>query len=409
MNVHTTPNAPAKPDLVSPAFFADRNATYRTLRDNFPFFYTDIDGQSCLVLTRYAHVDEALRHPLVTVHPEPGKFPEERIGRGSASRFYRESLVNLDAPHHTRIRRMLTPAFTSRAIGKMRAWMEEMVDDHLAMIENQSEVEFVTEFASPMATALACKLAHVPLSDAAELIPKVHDLIAILGVSSMASGALEAADAAGDSYYAYMDNLFETLKERGLPADDPAGVLLAAEGREDVPRSELVTLLAGYIIATYHTSKGNIINAALQLLLHPEQKARLVEHPELAASAWEEVLRYDGPVHFMHRYTSAPITIDGVPIEAGQRLLLGLHAANRDERRFPDPDSFIIDRPNNRHFGFAGGAHFCIGAQVARLEGEVLLQRLFQRFPAMRIKEEWHSPVQDLSFPMVERLVLSLR
>ncbi len=131
-------------------------------------------------------------------------------------------------------------------------------------------------------------------------------------------------------------------------------------------------------------------------------------NPDLARSAWEEILRYDGPVHFRARYASGPVTIGGEPIEPGQGLLLGLQAANRDERQFPDPDRFIIDRPNNRHFALGGGPHFCIGVQLARLEGEVVFARLFRRFPKMNLSEVQLLSHNDLSFPMIAHLSLSL-
>jgi cytochrome P450 len=111
----------------------------------------------------------------------------------------------------------------------------------------------------------------------------------------------------------------------------------------------------------------------------------------------------------MHRYASRPIRINDISIEPGQRLLLGLQAANRDERCFSDADRFIIERERNRHFGFAGGPHFCVGAQLARLEGELLLERLFSRFPRMSLESVESLPVSDLSFPMLAGLNVNLR
>jgi len=397
------------PDIASPAFFADRYPTYRALRDNFPFFRTEIDGEPCIVLTRYADVDEGLRNPLITVQPEPGRFPE-RVGHGPASRHYRESLPSMDPPDHTRIRRLVTRAFTPQAVAKMRGWIEEVIEQHLAMLKHESEIDFITAFASPVSTEIASRLLHVPVADGEDLFRTSHALLAVLGVSSMADGALDAADAAARVYQAYMQDVLETMKGKQLPEDDFLAVLLAAEDAEKgMTRSESVTTMAGFIIASYHTTKIMMTNAVLALLRHPSQKARLIEQPSFASSAWEEALRYDGAVHFMHRYASRQITIGGASIDPGCRLLLGLQAANRDERRFPDPDRFIIDRPRNRHFGFAGGPHFCMGAPLARLEGEILLQRLFQYFPRMRLNGDPPAPAGDISFPVLMRLDLALR
>ncbi|WP_216353987.1 cytochrome P450 [Burkholderia cenocepacia] len=114
-------------------------------------------------------------------------------------------------------------------------------------------------------------------------------------------------------------------------------------------------------------------------------------------------------MHFVHRYASEAITVGGATIEKGTRLLLGLHAANRDEARFPDADRFVIDRPDNRHLAFAGGGHFCLGSQLSRLEGDVLLRTIFRRFPAMRLTETRFERVPDLTFPMLLRMTVALR
>jgi cytochrome P450 len=120
-------------------------------------------------------------------------------------------------------------------------------------------------------------------------------------------------------------------------------------------------------------------------------------------------LRYDAPVHFVHRYASEAFVVGGSEVKKGQRLLLGLHAASRDEARFPHADRFVIDRSDNRHLAFAGGGHFCLGSQLSRLEGDVLLRTIFQRFPRMRLTETRLDRVPDLTFPMLLRMTVDLR
>lgn len=400
----------ALPDIASDAFFADRYPTYRMLRDDFPRFATEIDGERSIMLTRYADVDEALRNPLITVQPEPGEFPEDRIGDGPAAVYYREAFVNIDPPVHTRIRKIATPSMTPRAVAGMRGWVEEIVERNLARLDGETKIDFAMDFASSVTAEVSCRLVHAPPSDAQMLLSKAHELLAIVGVASMSSGALEIADAAGRFYYEYFEDLVQTLKRVQLPDDDIVSLLLAAEGRENgVTHTELLTTLIGFLIAGYHTTQAGMTNGTLALLNHPDQKAVLLANPDLARSAWEEILRFDGPVHFRHRYASRPVTIGGEPIEPGQRLLLGLQPANRDERQFPEPDRFIINRPNNRHLALAAGPHFCIGVQLARLEGEVVFSRLFQRFPNMTIAGVHLAPYRDLSFPMIEHLYLDLK
>ncbi|WP_208610082.1 cytochrome P450 [Burkholderia contaminans] len=396
------------PDLKSAAFLADRYPTYRTLQSDFHHFEIDINGERCIVLTRYSDVDEVLRNPLATVQQAPGMFPE-RIGTGAAARFYRESLPNIDAPDHTRIRRIVTPAFNPKTVANMRGWVEKVILDHLDKLEGETEIDFVSDFADPVPAEIACRLLHVPLSDAGELFARQHGLNAVLSVSDITPERLAEADASATFYYEYMDDVLDALKGK-LPEDDFVGALIAAEGADNgLTRSELVTTLIGFLVASYHTTKVAMTNTVLALLNHESEKARLMAQPDLARAAWEESLRYDAPVHFVHRYASETIMVGGTTVGKGTRLLLGLHAANRDETRFPDAGRFVIDRSDNRHLAFAGGGHFCLGSQLSRLEGDVLLRTIFQRFPGMRLTETRFERVPDLTFPMLLRMAVSLR
>ena len=206
-----------------------------------------------------------------------------------------------------------------------------------------------------------------------------------------------------------MDDVLDTLRGK-LPEDDFVGALMAAEGGDNgLTRSELVTTLIGFLVASYHTTKVAMTNTVLALLSHDGERARLMAQPDLARNAWEESLRYDSPVHFIHRYASETLTVGGRDIARGKRLLLGLHAASRDEARFPQADRYLIDRPDNRHLAFAGGGHFCLGSQLSRLEGDVLLRTIFQRFPGMRLTETRFERVPDLTFPMLLRMTVALR
>lgn len=396
------------PDLKSADFLADRYPTYRRLQKDFPLFDIEINGESCKVLTRYRDVDEVLRNPLATVQQAPGEFPK-RIGKGAASRFYRESLPNIDAPDHTRIRRIVTPAFNPKTVANMRGWVEKVIVDHLDRLAGAGEIDFVSAFADPVPAEIACRLLHVPVSDAAELFARQHGLNAVLSVADITPERLAEADASAAFYYEYMDDVLDALKGK-LPEDDFVGALMAAEDADNgLTRSELVTTLIGFLVASYHTTKVAMSNAVLAFLNHDDERARLVAQPDLARTAWEESLRYDAPVHFVHRYASEAFVVGGSEVKKGQRLLLGLHAASRDEARFPHADRFVIDRSDNRHLAFAGGGHFCLGSQLSRLEGDVLLRTIFQRFPRMRLTETRLDRVPDLTFPMLLRMTVDLR
>ncbi len=222
------------------------------------------------MLTRYADVDEALRNPLITMQPAPGEFPEERIGQGPAAIHYREAFSNMDAPAHTRLRRVADPALASRAVATMRGWVEEIVERHLARLDGEAKIDFTTDFAAAVTAEVSCKLVHAPAADAQMLLSKAHELLAIVGVASMASGAREVADAAARFYHEYFEDLLKTLKRTQLPADDIVSLLLEAEGREGgVTRSELINTLIGMLIAGHHTTQASMTNGTLALLRHP--------------------------------------------------------------------------------------------------------------------------------------------
>lgn len=203
----------------------------------------------------------------------------------------------------------------------------------------------------------------------------------MLSVADITPERLAEADASAAFYYEYMDDVLDALKGK-LPEDDFVGALMAAEDADNgLTRSELVTTLIGFLVASYHTTKVAMSNAVLAFLNHDDERARLVAQPDLARTAWEESLRYDAPVHFVHRYASEAFVVGGSEVKKGQRLLLGLHAASRDEARFPHADRFVIDRSDNRHLAFAGEGTSVWGRSFPALRAMSCCERSSSAFP----------------------------
>lgn len=397
------------PDISSPEFLADRYGQYRILRDHFPHLRTEFDGEETIVITRYADVEAVLKNPHATMQQVPGKFPDELLGNGPAALFYRESLASTDAPIHTITRRIMAPAFLPGTVAATRAHVEGIVERYLKKLENETIIEFVSSFASPVTSEVASQLAHVPIEIGAKMLAKAPEILGVISAGRKTPDVIAKANSAAAFCYSHMEQVYDYLKRQRLPPNDPAAVLLVSEGREEcLTRSRIITFLLGYMFAGYHTTNNTLVDAVVSLLRDRDQRARLVEHPELAASAWEEATRHNGALHFRTRYATAPITVAGKRIEQGRKMLLGLQSANRDERQFHDPDRFIVDRGKNRHLGFGSGPHFCLGAQVARLEGQIILEKIFRRFPKMEIVDVERC-MDDLTFPMVTRLTLSMR
>lgn len=391
--------------LLSPTdavFAADRHAAYHRLRDETPVVMTSVNGQPSWLLSRYEDVERAFKDPRARVQPTVGEIPEY-VGTGAAADFFRYSLPCMDAPSHTVLRKLVTPAFAPRAVAAMRGWVEELIDagfDRLA--EQAGEFDFVREFGARVPAEIACRLVHAPVGDAELLLDRQLALNPVLSQGNITVAELAAAEDAARFYYDYVGEMIDTLRGK-VAADDPVGALLAAD-ESVLSRVELLTTLIGFLVASYHTTMVAFTNAVHALLRHRDQWDLLAAEPDLAAGAWEECLRFEAPVHFVWRYAGALMEFTGQRVEAGSHLLLAIASAGRDERRFPDPDRFDIRRADKRHLAFVAGGHYCLGAPLSRLEGEAFLRRLPQRLPGLRPAGDEPVRHADLSFPMITRL-----
>ncbi|MFC9839349.1 cytochrome P450 [Rhodococcus sp. NPDC127530] len=407
----TVTNAAEEPivtlDISDPIFLADRFRTYREIQASNPVARTLVNDQSSWLLTRYRDVERILKDPMCVVEPVPGQIPAH-VGDGPAAQFYRLSLPNMDPPQHTRLRRLAGPAFAPRAIASMRGWVEEIISagiDRLA--EFDSEVDFVSEFATRVPAQIACRLLHAPAEDAATVLQRMPALNAVLSQSEITSQQLAEADEVAQFYFDYIGGIVDGNRGR-LSADDPVGALLAAEEAGDkLSREELVVTLVGFFVASYHTTMVAMTNTVAALLANRDQYVALQKDPSLAGNAWEESLRYDAPVHFIWRYAPPGLEIAGKQIDAGSHLLLGLAAANRDPEKFDNPDSFDLTRARIRHLAFTAGGHFCLGAPLSRIEGEILLRLLPEKLPNIELREKNPPRIPDLTFPAVTQLRVS--
>jgi len=392
-------------DLSAAAFLRDRRHSYRRLRTETPLAVTELNGEETVVLTRYRDVDALMRDNRARVQPATGEFPSH-LGEGPAALFYRLSLPSMDAPDHTRLRKVLLPALTPQAVARMESWVTEIVDRRLDEVGDRSVIDVVQQFGNTIPADVPCRLLHIPAEDTDRLVSRVDELNAVFSQSDMGADALARTNAAGRFFFDYFDSLIET--HQGLPEDDFLGALINAEHVGHMNRQELATALIDVFMGSYHTTKVSLTNAINALALYPTQRALLVSDPSLAPRAWEEVLRFDTPIHFRHRYLVEPLTIHDYEIKPRVRVLLGLASANWDETVFEHPDVFDISRPANRHFSFGGGGHFCLGAQLSRLEGKVFLPRFLARFPDFRLVDLPHPRHNDLTFVFSTRLCIEL-
>ncbi|GAA1428203.1 cytochrome P450 [Microlunatus lacustris] len=296
------------------------------------------------------------------------------------------SLLELDPPDHTRLRRLVAPSFTPRALAGARARIESVVDELLDDLPPAGPFDLVTALASPLPIRVITDLLGVPDDDSAAFARDGATIgSALAGVQSPAH--VFRLIEANRRLAALMEQVFED--HRRAPRDDLVSRLLAAEGQE-ARADELAPLCRLLLVAGFETTVNLIGNTVLALLQHPDQWQEVVDDPSLAGAAVEETLRWDPPVQRTFRAPLADVELAGVPIPRGAMLMLLLAGANRDPEVFDQPDRFDLHRyvgprtPEAEHLSFSAGVHYCIGAPLARLEATVAVEQLARRYPKLR-------------------------
>jgi cytochrome P450 len=393
--------APIKLD--DPLFLKNRRASYKTLRETLPFAETELNGEKTVVLTRYRDLDAILRDKRATVQPAQGQFPAY-IGKGPAARFYRSSLPSIDAPDHTTLRRIVSPTFSPQFVARTESWVGEIIERRLDEIERKPIIDVVQQLGDTIPVDVACRLLHMPREDGPFLVSKVNDITAILSQAELPPEQMVRADAAAAAFYDYFSTHIEKLQS--VPTEDFIGALLGAAKEGLIHPDHACTIMIDVFLASYHTTMVGFSNAINSLAQFPAQRQALAKDPSLALRAWDELLRYDPPVHFRHRYVSEPVTLEGYRIEPGVKIMLALASGNWDERAFERPDEVDFSRTSNRHLAFGGGAHFCLGSQLSRLEGKLFLPGFLRRFPNYRVIEERSLRDYNLTFPHAVSLVI---
>jgi pimeloyl-[acyl-carrier protein] synthase len=366
---------------MDPEFLADPYPTYHRLRDEDPVHHSPLDFW---VLTRYEDVAAVLRDP---------RFIKEPLVSMVAARFgvtvppgVGLSMLDRDPPDHTRLRSLVSKAFTPRVVEGLRPRIQKMVDDLITRAEAVGTMDLIEEFAYPIPVNVICEMLGVPVEDHERFkgwsldIARGLDSVWLPPESEIPKRSGAARHAIGD----YMRGLI--AERRTAPRGDLLSALIAAEEAGDkLSEDELSATCILLLIAGHETTVNLIGNGTLALLRHPEELRRLRETPGLITSAVEELLRYDGPVQRTARITSTEVTIGGRTIPRGEMVMPFIGAADRDPAQFPDPDRLDLGRADNRHIAFGWGIHFCLGAPLARVEGQIAIDTLVRRLPRLAL------------------------
>lgn len=290
-------------------------------------------------------------------------------------------LLRLDGPDHARLRALVQKAFSSRIVDGLRARIQEIIDALIGRVVPAGGMDLVADFAVPLPVTVIAEMLGIPEPDR----PRFRAWSQVLVSTPNTPEGLAHKHAALGQFAQYLQSM--VAARRAEPGDDLVSALIAAEEQEDrLDTSELLSTLFVLLIAGHETTVNLIGNGMLALLQHPEQRRRLAEDPALVAPAVEEMLRYDGPVETSTvRWAASEIELRDTRIPPGEIVLASLLAANRDPDQFPDPDTFDITRAPNRHIAFGFGAHYCLGAHLARLEGTMAVTSLLQRLPGLAL------------------------
>ena len=365
-----------------PEFRVDPYPFYRRLQAEHRVYVSRMLG-NVSILSRYDDVVAVLGDPRFSVDRAQAKiFQRMQPFRGLSPDFVaaiHSALLMIDPPAHTRLRRLVNKAFTPRVVEGLRGRVESVVGEMLDAVAARREMELIAELAYPLPVIVIAELLGIPTTDRAQF-KAWSDTLAVLLDPLQAGEGLSPTERAFREIAAYMRPIF--AERRRAPRDDLISALVAVEEQgQTLSETELLTLTMLILGAGHETTTNLIANAVLALLRNPDERRRLQDDPALIASAVEEFLRYDSPVQMTDRVATADCEVAGHQVRKGMIVALLLGAANRDPLRFPDPDRLDIGRQDNHHLSFGHGAHFCLGAALARVEAQITISALLRRFP----------------------------
>src|SRR5262245_5317593 len=298
-------------------------------------------------------------------------------------------MLQMDPPDHTRLRGLVVKAFTARRVEDMRPRIQEIVDRTLDRIEARGQMDLIADFALRLPVTVICDMLGIPAEDHEMIFAGAGGGGRLLDPVPLSRAEIDRANADSLGSAAYFHSLFELRRRQ--PGDDLTTQLVQAEEEGHKLTNEELTANVILLFGAGHETTVNLIgNGVLALHRNPDQLRLLKENPTLTANAVEELLRYDSSVQLTGRVSLEAVSVGGVDVAKGESVLCLLGAANRDPAVYPDPDRLDITRSNIRPMSFGGGIHFCLGAQLARIEGEIAIATLLRRLPNLRLDDVEH-------------------
>ncbi|MET7615832.1 cytochrome P450 [Streptomyces sp. NPDC005408] len=383
-----------QPELFTWEFATDPYPAYAWLREHAPVHRTRLpSGVEAWLVTRYGDAKQALADQRLSKNPAHHDEPAHAKGKtgipGERKAELMTHLLNIDPPDHTRLRRLVSKAFTPRRVAEFAPRVQELTDRLIDGFIERGEADLIHEFAFPLPIYAICDMLGVPREDQDDFRDWAGMMIRHGG------GPRGGVARSVKKMRSYLAELIHRKREE--PGDDLiSGLIRASDHGEHLTENEAAAMAFILLFAGFETTVNLIGNGVYALLRNPEQRERL-QHSlaagetgllenDFLATAVEELLRYDGPVELATwRFATEPLSIGGQEIAAGDPVLVVLAAADRDPERFAEPDTLDLSRRDNQHLGYGHGIHYCLGAPLARLEGQIALATLLRRMPDLRL------------------------
>jgi cytochrome P450 len=376
-------NSIAPVDVTSATFKANPFPFYAQLRAEAPVFPVTLMKQRAWLITRYDDVLNVLKDERFAKDRRNAMTPEQLKKSPWVPSIFKpleRNMLDLDSPDHTRLRALVHKAFTPRMVEQMRDQIQNLANQLLDSVEPKGSMDLIADFALPLPLTVIGQILGVPAEDN----PKFHRWSKTL----ISAGTNRNLFVLIPNIMAFMRYLKKLIKgRRAYPKDDLITALVQAkDGSDQLSEDEILAMIFLLLVAGHETTVNLIGSGTLALLEHPEQLEMLRSEPTLIKSAIEELLRFVCPVEMAtERYAREDITIAGTTIPRGELVMAVIGSANRDAHYFDNPDSLDLTRKNNKHLAFGHGIHFCLGAPLARLEGQIAINTLIQRMPNLRL------------------------
>lgn len=357
---------------------------YAWLRHTHPVYHNAQLG--FWALSRYADVEAAARQPTVFSSAQ-GVGPERQPGA---------TMIVKDPPDHTRLRKLVSKAFSPRMVEQLAPHIQDVVNTLLDAVIAKGSFDLVQDLALPLPMTIIAEMLGVEPERLEDFKRWSDDVIHIVAAGTNTQ-ALAQYQRTWEEFRSYFTEMIER-RRREPRADLLSALVLAQEEQDVLTRSEVLNTCLLLLVGGNETTTNLIGNGALALFSSPEEGQKLRQHPELSTTMVEEVLRFDSPVQGAFRTTTQDVTVNGTTIPADSKVVLLWGAANRDDTVFPDAERFDITRTPNRHLAFGTGAHFCLGAPLARLEARIATETILRRFRS--IAPDPHHPLTRVDNPL---------